>query len=127
MSDNSIELDVVGHVEDFCSKQAKEIELEIERIGIVLGIDWSDQAQVRALAQEALNHVREDFDRYKVQTHHDQQLKEKITLFALADMMMHLMARSADKGIHTHGGPAWKAFSKALMQERGEELLTPKR
>ena len=34
-----------------------EIELEIERKGIVLGVDWSDEVQVRALAREALNHL----------------------------------------------------------------------
>ena len=32
----------------------KEIELQIERKGVVLGIDWNNEAQVRKLAREAL-------------------------------------------------------------------------
>ncbi|MCX7171601.1 MAG: hypothetical protein NTY41_15305, partial [Proteobacteria bacterium] len=37
------------------SREAAEIEREIARKGIVLGIDWDDDAQVRALAREALS------------------------------------------------------------------------
>lgn len=36
------------------TKQAKQIELEIERKGIALGIDWNDPAVVARLAREAL-------------------------------------------------------------------------
>ena len=36
------------------ARQAKEIELEIERKGIALGIDWNDTATVAALARAAL-------------------------------------------------------------------------
>jgi hypothetical protein len=32
--------------------------------------------------------------------------------------MMQIMTDSADEGIHTHGGEAWKSFSKALMHEK---------
>ena len=35
------------------TEDTREIELEIERKGIVLGIDWTDDVQVRALAKEA--------------------------------------------------------------------------
>jgi hypothetical protein len=41
-------------------ESTKEIEQEIERKGIVLGIDWADEPQVRALAREALSHLKED-------------------------------------------------------------------
>jgi hypothetical protein len=37
------------------AEETREIELEIERKGIVLGIDWTDDVQVRALAKEALD------------------------------------------------------------------------
>lgn len=122
MADESIELDVVDDVAGYCATQAREIETEIERMGVVLGIDWSDENQVRTLAKEALEHAQQDAAEYEKHID-DYQLKAKITLFALADMMMHLMARSADKGIHTHGGLAWKAFSKALMKEKGIPIL----
>ena len=35
----------------------KEIELQIERKGVVLGIDWNNEAQVRKLAREALSSI----------------------------------------------------------------------
>lgn len=55
--------------------------------------------------------------------HEDHQLRAKITLFALANIMMELMAKSADKSIHTHGGAAWKAFSRALMSCTNSDLI----
>ncbi len=121
MAEDSIALDSVENAEDFCAERAKEIELEIERLGIVLEIDWRNEAQVRELAKEALNHVREEVADYE-HDRADYREKAKVTLFALAAMMMDIMARSANKGIHTHGGVAWKAFSKALMLERGIPL-----
>lgn len=123
MADDSIELDTISNVADFCDKQAREIEVEIERMGVALGIEWTDEVQVLELAREALEHAQEDVALYE----HDRsnfQLKAKLTLFALANMMMTLMARSADKGIHTHGGLAWKAFSRALMKEHGITIVT---
>ena len=38
----------------------KEIELQIERKGVVLGIDWNNEAQVRKLAREALSPTAKD-------------------------------------------------------------------
>lgn len=94
----------------------KEIELEIERKGIVLGIDWTDEVQVRALAKEALDHSADDV---KLVTSGavDRQLLAKVDLFGLAALMLRTMAESADIGIESHGGPAWKAFAKALWAE----------
>jgi hypothetical protein len=120
MPQEPIDLGKFDHIEGYWSDQAKEIEHEIERIGAILGIDWNDEVQVRALASESLHHAREDVENFIARSAHDDyQLKEKITLFALADMMMRIMAKTADRGVHTHGAPAWKAFSKALMKERG--------
>jgi hypothetical protein len=118
MTDNSIGLDTVPNAAEYSDKQAREIELEIERMGVVLDIDWSDETQVRELAKEALEHAQETLAAYE-HDHSDYRLKTKITLFALANLMLDIMAKSADKGIHTHGGVAWKAFSKALMKECG--------
>ncbi len=39
------------------TEEVREIEQEIERKGIVLGIDWDDEVQVRRLAREALDHA----------------------------------------------------------------------
>lgn len=98
------------------SQGAAEIETRITRLGIALRIDWDDEAQVQALAKEALHHSREALAQFS-QHHDDYQLKAKVELFGLAALMMQIMANSADEGIHTHGGAAWKSFSKALMRE----------
>lgn len=114
-------LDMQEDANGFCIQQAKTFETEIERLGIALGVDWSNTVQVQELAHEAMNHVKEQLEEYE---HHttDYQLKAKLTLFAIAEMMMQLMANSACEGIHTHGGHAWKAFSKALLREK-EKLV----
>jgi hypothetical protein len=116
-SETSIGLDKVSDAGAFCSDMAKQLESEIEHMGVALGIDWNNEVQVRALAREALNHSRETLEAYSLH-HDDYQAKAKATLFGLANIMMEIMAKSAGKGIHTHGGTAWKAFSKALVSER---------
>ena len=98
------------------SQSAAEIETQIVRMGIALGINWEDEAQVRALAREALHHSKEALAEFS-QHHDDYQLKAKIELFGLAALMMGIMTDSAEENIHTHGGVAWKAFSRALMHE----------
>ena len=122
MADNSIALDTIDNVEAFCDVHAREIESEIERMGVVLEIDWSNESQVRDLARESLDHVQQVLADYEHDPS-DYRQKAKITLFALANLMLDLMAKSADKGIHTHGGAAWKAFSRALMKERGIPII----
>ena len=97
-------------------RNAAEIEVQIERLGIALGINWDDETQVRTLAREALYHSKEALAQYG-QHHDDYRQKAKIDLFGLANLMMQIMKDSADEGMHTHGGTAWKSFSKALMHE----------
>ncbi len=97
-------------------EQAREIEQEIERKGIMLGIDWNDEVQVRALAREALDHANGE-------THIpatgpvDYKLMAKLDLFGLAGIMLKTMEESATIGVESHGGTAWKAFAKALWAE----------
>ena len=95
------------------SREAQQIEHEIERKGAILGIDWDDAAQVRKLAREALDcklgdqHCEIDDPRDRV----------RIELFGLAQLMLAVMKESANADMHTHGGPAWKAFARALWAE----------
>ena len=117
MTENSIELDMVSDVAGFCDSHAQQIEHEIERMGVVLGVNWEDEVQVRGLAKEALGNLQQDISNLQ-HDHTDPSLKARVTLFGLANMMLSMMARSAGKGVHTHGGPAWKAFSRALRQEQ---------
>ena len=93
-----------------------EIEHEIERKGVVLGIDWTDEVQVRALAREALGHLQEDL-KTAAANPEDFRLRAKVDLFGLAGVMLKTMEESAGYGFESHGGPAWKAFAGALWAE----------
>lgn len=119
MAQEPIALESVTDAAGFCNSHAREIEQEIERMGVVLGINWNNEVEVQSLAKEALEHAHEEIVAYERHMDNNYQQKAKVTLYALAAMMMELMAESADIGIHTHGGQAWKAFSKALMKESG--------
>ncbi len=95
------------------SREARQIEQEIERKAAILGIDWDDAVQVRELAREALDcklggaHCEID----------DPRDRARVELFGLAQLMLTVMKESADDDVHTHGGAAWKAFARALWAE----------
>jgi hypothetical protein len=95
--------------------EARRIEQEIIRYGVVLGIDWSDDLAVGTLAREALAcHAGNVGTLPATPTN-----RAKLELFGLAQLMLKVMAESAGENIETHGGPAWKAFGRALWRESG--------
>ena len=95
------------------SREAADLERELERKGVILGIDWNDQAQVRALARQALDCHLGAFD-----CDPDEPLdRARLELFGIAQLMLTVMKESAGSGIHTHGGAAWKTFARALWAE----------
>lgn len=103
------------------AREAQEIEREIVRRGLVLGIDWEDEAQVSLLAREAL--ACRDPEENPDCRPTDPQKLAKIELFGLAQLMLTVMRQSADENIGTHGGPVWKAFARALYREmEGRDL-----
>lgn len=99
------------------ARDAIELEREILKRGILLGLDWSDKTALRRLAREALDggaeHTR------ALLRDPDPQLKARGELFAFGVLMLRTMQESAETGLHTHGGPAWKAFGSALIEEAG--------
>lgn len=97
--------------------QAQQLEREIVRHGLVLGIDWNDATQVAQLAREAIE-CRMDAAHPEC-TSSDPHTRARIELFGLAQLMLTVMAESAGEGMHTHGGPAWKAFARALYAAAG--------
>jgi hypothetical protein len=97
------------------SREAQQIEHEIERKGLVLGIDWNDATQVRQLAREAME-CRLDPDHPECNSSNP-TTRARIELFGLAQLMLTVMKESADQDLDTHGGPAWKAFARALWAE----------
>jgi hypothetical protein len=97
-------------------QEADAIEKEIERKGIVLGIDWDDEVAVRALAREALLQSSEEAQAAMARPN-DRQAMARTELFGLAALMLKTMTQSAEDGMHTHGGLIWKSFGRALWQE----------
>ncbi len=99
------------------TQDIRDIEKEIARKGIVLGIDWSDTAQVRQLAHEAIYHHAEAVRQVAGAEVPDYRLMAKVDLFGLAASMLRIMQDSAEDGVAAHGGPIWKALAKALWAE----------
>lgn len=95
------------------SREAAQIEHEIETKGVILGIDWNDAVQVRELARQALDCKIGAIDCDPSQP----QDRARLELFGLAQLMLTVMKESAELDIDTHGGPAWKAFARALWAE----------
>lgn len=94
------------------------LEREILKRGILLGLDWEDAGSMRRLAREALDGGATHTN--ALLRDPDPQLRAKGQLFALGVLMLRLMQSSAATGVHTHGGVAWKAFGRALIEEAGE-------
>lgn len=93
--------------------ETRQLEIEIERKGIILEIDWQDAVRVRELARRALDFKPGDV----AHECDDPEHRALCELFGLAQLMLTVMAESAAEGIHTHGGPTWKAFARALWAE----------
>ena len=101
------------------ARDAAEIEAEIVRKGIALGIDWNDEGALRLLAREALA-FKPAAAHLSASAGLDYQQLARIELFGLAGVMLKTMTESAGQGLETHGGPAWKAFARALWAEVGQ-------
>jgi hypothetical protein len=105
------------------SRDALELEREILKQGMLMGLDWNDTVAMRQLAREALDggadHTR------ALLRDPNPQLRAKGQLFAFAVLMLRVMQGSADTGLHTHGGVAWKAFGRALIEEAARDAAPP--
>ena len=120
----TVQFQPMGLFENY-HQEADAIEKEIERKGIVLGINWDDEAEVRALAREAL--LQSNEDAMAAMAHlDDRQAMARTELFGLAALMLKTMAQSAEDGMHTHAGLIWKSFGRALWQE-AETLAADKK
>ncbi len=97
------------------SRTADELEREILKRGIAIGIDWDDPSRMRDLARRALSCT----PTCMMKLLRSPQRQDKLTgeLFALSELMLQNMRQSAEIGFETHGGPAWKAFGRALNEE----------
>lgn len=96
------------------ARTADELEREIVKRGIAIGLDWEDAPRLRELAQQALSCTSNGM----MKLLRSPIRQEKLTgeLFALSELMLVNMRQSAEIGVHTHGGPVWKAFGRALYE-----------
>lgn len=97
------------------ARTAQQVEREMIRRGVVMGLDWTDAAEVRALAREVLSCT--SACRLELLRDPDRIRRSKGELFALSELMLDTMRQSAGIGVHTSGGPVWKAFGHALYEE----------
>ncbi|MBW7657551.1 hypothetical protein K1I42_09660 [Hydrogenophilus thermoluteolus] len=87
---------------------------------IALGGNWEDGAALHRLAREIFHcQDRETLHRCLYSTKLQEQVLAE--LVGLSQLMLHLMAHSAQEGVELHAGPIWKAFARALYQE-GEAM-----
>lgn len=97
------------------ARDAVELEREMLKRGILLGLDWEDEAALRAMAREALTCTPEC--NMQMLRDPDPRRRARAEFYALAMLMLETMRQSAEIGVHTHGGAAWKAFGRALIEE----------
>lgn len=97
------------------ARTAVELEREILKRGILLGLDWDDKATLRTMAHEALTCTPEC--NLQMLRDPDPTKRARAELYAFAGLMLQVMRQSAEIGVHTHGGPVWKAFGGALIEE----------
>lgn len=97
-------------------EETAQIEREIERKGVILGIDWNNTVQVQQFARQAF-HCRTGQADCDVD---DPLQRARVELFALAQLMLEVMTKSAENGMQAHGGAVWKTFARALWREKEE-------
>ncbi|MDR1424744.1 MAG: hypothetical protein LBI92_09130 [Azoarcus sp.] len=93
-------------------RTAAELEDEIVTCGVLIGIDWADPVQVRALANEALSCTGEQ--RLAMLHHHDEKVRAKGELFAFSELMLDIMRQSAQTGVHVPEVGVWNSLGHAL-------------
>ena len=108
---------------DTFKTHSEEIGHRIAVLGMVLNIDWDNEAELRVLAHDAINHAAATMSDAAVRK--TAMVQHKAELFGLAALMLKNMQDSADRGFLTHGGASWKAFARALYleSERREQRI----
>lgn len=94
--------------------EVAQIETELRRYMMALGLDWHDEAAMEQLAYEC-----KAFGPSEAQAayaSHNSTLINKAKIFGLASMMMRTMESAARENRDVHGGEVWKAFGKHLYR-----------
>lgn len=98
-------------------KQATMIAKELEWKLDLLGVDWRNETELRALAREALQHRAKEghpaFDPDHPGYH------TRLEVFGLIGLMLKAMEEGAMEGVQVHGSDVWKALARAIWAEKG--------
>jgi hypothetical protein len=91
-------------------QEIAEIETEITRLMIALGLDWHNEFDMLQLATECKiygpTHAQAAY------ASHDRHSITKAELFGLISIMIRTMESAAREGRDVHGGEVWKAIGK---------------
>lgn len=96
--------------------EALLISTEVARMLVALGVDWTDESAMRAVAREALAYQGSDSTQHLEPEDIEGRAKQK--LFGLTALMLRTMEEGAELGEHVHGSEIWKALAKALWAEK---------
>ncbi|MFA6922244.1 MAG: hypothetical protein WC216_10400 [Gallionella sp.] len=94
------------------SNEIAQIEIELMRKMIALGIDWHDASAMKQLAAECKVFGPENAK--AAYASDDQTRKTRAELFSLASLMIQTMENATLEGRDVHGGEVWKAFGRHL-------------
>lgn len=92
--------------------EVSQIETELMRHMIALGLDWHDEAAMTQLANECK--VFGPANAQAAYAAHDQRLITKAELCGLVSLMLRTMENAARETRDVHGGEVWKALGKHL-------------
>lgn len=95
--------------------EVSNIETQLMRHMIALGLDWHNEAEMKKLAEECKafgpSHASAAY------ASHDRVQKTKAELFVLASLMLKTMENAAAHNRFVHAGEVWKAFGKHLYDD----------
>jgi hypothetical protein len=94
--------------------ETSQIETELMRKMLALGLDWHDDAAMKKLALECKNFGPDQAKVAFAST--DRSDRTKAEFFVLASLMMKTMGSAANESRDVHGGEVWKAFGKHLYE-----------
>ncbi|MRR51217.1 MAG: hypothetical protein EG825_09930 [Rhodocyclaceae bacterium] len=99
--------------------EAAHLEAAILLKSRVLGIDWENASQVRALVKQTIASHGDT-----VTLDHSPISPEgmaKMELLRLTRLMARMLHDNPKRDALTFGGPAWKALAQALLEEAGAD------
>ena len=91
-------------------KEVSEVETEIMRLMIALGLDWNNELEMIQLATECK--AFRPANAQAAYASHDRQSITKAELFGLVTVMIRTMGNASSEGRIVHGGEVWKALGK---------------